>query len=837
MASLLNNASLLFNPAGSVISYEQGKILSVLPTNGDGDFTFTGGDGGTRVNQQGYIEPTPFNMFTYSNDLSNGIYTFAIGGGSLGGIVAGPTPEIYGRTVNLNTDGYFYNQAINGPYFNTFSTIICSVWMRVTSGTLSLQIGNPYGAPYETKTLTTTWQRFNIIYDNTVPSLGLGIYNNITGVSISIEVAGFQANLGTVVKDYQPTTNRLNYPRITYQNGRGAILNELQSTNLNLYSQGFDNAYWNKQNASITASAGISPDGTNNAFKLNANATTNMHIIFTSGWVGTFNGFVATSVFAKKGEYDYLLIRIDEPASTITYFNLANGTVGAVGSGHTAYIEPYKDGWYRCTTVFNKNIYNYCLGVTNANNSTSPILEADKGIYIWGSQLETGTFTLNRATSYIPTKSATVTRVRDRPDVSGISSLVGQSSGGTIYISGTPRGGDHEFIALTPGGYNTTNIVVIYYNVGNLRLNITGGGTTIIGGNALAIPIGQYFKAAVRYQNGSTAYYVNGQQVVTTSSALTFSSTLNRLDINSANYYFATPGAQEISTVATYPTGLTNDQLEELTTVRSGSGGTISYYGPYTIHTFTSSTTFTPSFNGQVEVLVVAGGASGGVGSNGGGGGGAGGLLYVSSYGVAQGTGVTVTVGAGGGSRIGRGSGNNGSDSVFGGLTSIGGGGGGGATNGPAFGKDGGSAGGAQYSSAGGNGIPGQGNNGGDGNYYLGGNHDAGGGGGGAGFAGLDATLSNAGNGGDGLPYSISGFSTYYAGGGGGSSNKCLVTRSHYPGEGGLGGGGKGGIQGTTLLGTDGVDGLGAGGGAGVGSAGGYSGAGGDGIVIVRYLT
>ena len=66
MASLLNNASLLLNPAGSIIAYEEDKILSVLPSNGTGDFTFSGGDGGTRVNQQGYIEQTPFNLFQYS---------------------------------------------------------------------------------------------------------------------------------------------------------------------------------------------------------------------------------------------------------------------------------------------------------------------------------------------------------------------------------------------------------------------------------------------------------------------------------------------------------------------------------------------------------------------------------------------------------------------------------------------------------------------------------------------------------------------------------------------------------------------------------------------------
>jgi hypothetical protein len=43
MASLLNNASLLLNPAGSTIAYKEDKINSVLPNNGAGDFTFTGG--------------------------------------------------------------------------------------------------------------------------------------------------------------------------------------------------------------------------------------------------------------------------------------------------------------------------------------------------------------------------------------------------------------------------------------------------------------------------------------------------------------------------------------------------------------------------------------------------------------------------------------------------------------------------------------------------------------------------------------------------------------------------------------------------------------------------
>jgi len=55
----------------------------------------------------------------------------------------------------------------------------------------------------------------------------------------------------------------------------------------------------------------------------------------------------------------------------------------------------------------------------------------------------------------------------------------------------------------------------------------------------------------------------------------------------------------------------------------SATGGTITYSGGYTIHTFTSSGTFTPNGSGIVEVLVVAGGgATSSLDRTGGGGGG-----------------------------------------------------------------------------------------------------------------------------------------------------------------------------------------------------------------------
>ncbi|MFA5772506.1 MAG: DUF2341 domain-containing protein [Thermoplasmata archaeon] len=238
------------------------------------------------------------------------------------------------------------------------------------------------------------------------------------------------------------------------------------------------------------------------------------------------------------------------------------------------------------------------------------------------------------------------------------------------------------------------------------------------------------------------------------------------------------------------------------TVIPTATGGTITYFGVYVIHTFTSSGTFTPNSARNVQTLVVAGGGGGGMDMGGGGGGG--GVIYNSAYAVTA-QAYTVTVGAGGNgapaaSTGGQPSGHqytisatNGGNSVFGTLTAIGGGRGGSSyypyTPGAA-GASGGSGGGASgYSDggtrAGGTGIAGQGYRGGNG----GGQHYSGGGGG-AGGQGVDSTGQP--NGGPGVLNSILGTAYYWGGGGGGAAYSAATG-----GNGGIGGGG-GGAVGTT---------------------------------------
>jgi len=305
------------------------------------------------------------------------------------------------------------------------------------------------------------------------------------------------------------------------------------------------------------------------------------------------------------------------------------------------------------------------------------------------------------------------------------------------------------------------------------------------------------------------------------------------------------------------------------------TGGTVTCCGDYKIHTFTGPGTFcvscagNPAGSATVDYLVVAGGGSGGGQIAGGGGAGgarmssgtASGCYTASPLGACVSAlpvtaqGYPITVGAGGApvAEVGPSNfirGNPGSTSTFSSISSAGGGGGGGnGTDNPTSPSDGipgGSGGGAglraPYSGGTGNTPPVSPPQGNSGSPTANPGTDGGAGGGGATAAGADSTGSSpgstAGAGGAGVTNAIRAACESYAGGGGGGGR---TDDNVSFGAGGPGGGGRGapypggpdvrtGEAGTTNTG---------GGGGGGGYNGtpllGISGAGGSGIVIIRY--
>ncbi len=324
-----------------------------------------------------------------------------------------------------------------------------------------------------------------------------------------------------------------------------------------------------------------------------------------------------------------------------------------------------------------------------------------------------------------------------------------------------------------------------------------------------------------------------------------------------------------------------NNTTDVSNTFISATGGTIKTCGDFKTHIFTGPGTFCVSAGtGPVAVadyLVIAGGASGGAGCAGGGGG-AGGFRVSNCVGSIPAPtmsplvkacgaipisiqGYPITVGGGGAATTGgpgnpSPSGNNGNNSIFSTITSTAGGAGGAGnptgqdppsptTNNA--GKSGGSGGGGGHA----DGVAGVGNTppvspaqGTNGAASNPGPDDRGGGGGGAGGAGASGNPNQGGNGSFVADAFIGGCAPSYggsnpvsstrafAGGGGGGSRNNPGSES-----GGAGGPGGGGAGGANANGTNATTNTGSGGGGSSqpGSPARTSGAGGSGIVMIRY--
>ena len=257
--------------------------------------------------------------------------------------------------------------------------------------------------------------------------------------------------------------------------------------------------------------------------------------------------------------------------------------------------------------------------------------------------------------------------------------------------------------------------------------------------------------------------------------------------------------------------------------------------------------------------LIVGGGGSGGI-NHGAGGGGGGLLTSYSDNGTNSNGGNTtdveeilefaidetiqIAVGNGGTAILYREDGNTGDNSTITTprrtITAYGGGGGGSSDGSNRNGKNGGCGGGGGFNHAGGTGS--QGYNGGSANSPSYNYVAAGGGGAGAAGSKPNGTGS-AGHGGKGKSNNITSQTIWYAGGGGGAYEDTSVT-NHHVSHGGQGGGGSGYIKYTSSSygPIDGTTNTGGGGGGGDRDWAkiqwrGRSGAGGSGVVILRYST
>jgi len=356
-------------------------------------------------------------------------------------------------------------------------------------------------------------------------------------------------------------------PRIDYtDNKEGVLLLEPSRTNLVTQSENFASG-WSLDDATIVSNSTTSPDGNSNATLLKGNTNSSRHNLVTSGAASNTG---ALSVFAKAKELKYLQIASANTVNQYVNFDVENGVIGSVGSTFSdAKIEAIgSDGWYRCSVVSNNQFNGFYISLVSGLNSSwneSWVMPNNTdGLYIWGAQLEVGSY----ATSYIPTSGSTVQRAAETANGSGNSEVFNDSEG-VLYadVSGfsntdaTPR-----VFSLSDGG-GSNRIICFLYNT-EFVANIQKLGETPIDLRINLGDIKSSIKASVKYKENDFSLYINGFKVASSSSGQTYSvGTLDRINFDSGygieNFYGKT------KEIGYYDTALTDEELEYMTSYRS----------------------------------------------------------------------------------------------------------------------------------------------------------------------------------------------------------------------------------------------------------------------------
>ena len=572
MSDLLNSASLVMIPSG----YKEDVVYSQIPTDGSGDLSFTRASNGTRVNSAGLVEVAPWNAIQYSEDFANAVWGIPNGGSSVvvtSNATTAPNGTSTADKIEIaNGTNDRIEQVSTAPILTSGLPCTFSCYIKSVSGTGKVGIRSGQSGVSSVLSYTNEWQRltwtFNAAATNEIPQFCNSTLVFGADSAPSFYIWGAQLNIGSTAKPYFPTTDRLNVPRLTYQNGGGgcpSLLLEKQSTNLVTYSEQFDNAAWNKIQISATANNTTSPDGTQNADLITTTAT---GVCYTYELITGTSGAYSASIYAKNGNNNYLALNIQNSINNwvTSVFDLSDGSLGEYAQGssggivyvnHT--ITPVGNGWYRCVLNYttNQNSY-YCpmfAPLKTGNSYTSAYGEAqsnanNKTIYLWGAQLEASSY----ATSLINTTSSSATRVADYTSRSGLA-----LTNFTFAVNFKPLDYVVELFDFEKTGGGRMFYVAVQSN-GFITFNGVSGGT--IGAIGSVLPKNQTCKLAFSL-NASTSnlkVYINGSIIGTyTTNITTFGAFFG---LQSFGY---NPGMQ-IEQIAIFPSVLTDAECQSLTT-------------------------------------------------------------------------------------------------------------------------------------------------------------------------------------------------------------------------------------------------------------------------------
>lgn len=505
---------------------------------------FSRGTMGTKIGPTGLIEYAPENLITQSEALGSFGTVFGTTVSSANISVAPNGTLTAEKLIESSANeehGIFQSQTTSGTcafsaYFKADGRRY-AVLRKDSTGSgfavFDLQDGLVTQVSNTTATIENAgngWWRCKMI-TTAISTCVIKLSNIATGVTgnssylgngvSGIFVWGIQLERSTVARQYIPTTTgpvygpRFDYDPITLA-CKGLLIEESR-TNLLSYSSQFENTSgWNQTRAFATADSTSSPSGQNDADLLTARTVSYGGILRRATNISyAVNTTYAMSVYAKAGTATYIGFRMSDESQTAMglypTFNLSGsgsfsgGTPigGTIVSGSCTSVG---NGWYRCvlvyTTAASSTGGTTDIAIVQSNGNTNYTPAGTETVYLWGAQLEAGTF----ATSYIPTTTTSLTRSADVCSISSISSFY--AGLGTLYVKSQLNGAS---ILNGICGFNTSNTLQIAINrlVNNTRA-ITFGATPTITINSGTLVSTLLVKSAFAFAANDAAFANNG---------------------------------------------------------------------------------------------------------------------------------------------------------------------------------------------------------------------------------------------------------------------------------------------------------------------------------------
>ena len=369
-----------------------------------------------------------------------------------------------------------------------------------------------------------------------------------------------------------------NVPRIDYLSGKGNYLLEVASTNTATNSNDFlssfiyaNSSVFTEQDLTLTINQAVSPDGTSNASKIQANTANSIHHLRVSNATVVSGEMNVVSVFVKKGaNTDWFAIFCDGYDTNYrAWFNVSNGTLGTVELASSASIEDYGNGWYRCSIAFTTTTdvvgTNTRLVIADSDGGGSFLADGDEFHYVYGLQAEASSNANRlRPSSYIPTSGSAVQRNSETLDNGGDSTLI-NSQEGVLYAELKPDLSVLEDIRISLTDGSTGNRLHLQFpTTGVVKCFSFSNSVTLSSFTAALNFPNQVNKIAIKYAPNDYAIWINGVESATDLTGSTFlANTLTELEFNQGNGNAPYQGL--FKTVALYKEKLTDTELECLT--------------------------------------------------------------------------------------------------------------------------------------------------------------------------------------------------------------------------------------------------------------------------------